>query len=64
MMVKLNDIITLAGDSPLFTYKVVEANGDRYLVQPVEWVEGIAPLDLIFSHHIEKVITNCASGLI
>jgi len=63
MNVKLNDIITLAGES-LFTYKVVEANGDRYLVKPMEWVEGIAPLDLIFSHHIEKVITNCASGLI
>ena len=63
MNVKLNDIITLAGES-LFTYKVVEANCDRYLVKPMEWVEGIAPLDLIFSHHIEKVITNCASGLI
>jgi len=58
MNIKLNDIITLAGESPLFTYKVVEANGDRYLVKPVEWVEGIAPLDLISGHHIEKVITN------
>jgi len=57
MNVKLNDIITIVGDS-LYTYKVVEANGDRYFVKPVEWVEGIAPLDLIFSHHIEKVITN------
>jgi len=63
MNVKLNDIITLAGES-LFTYKVVEANGDRYLVKPVEWVEGIAPLDMIISHHIEKVITNSVSELI
>jgi len=63
MNVKLNDIITLVGDS-FFAYKVVEANGDRYLVKPVEWVEGIAPLDLIFSRHIEKVITNSVSELI
>ena len=31
MNVKLNDIITIVGDS-LYTYKVVEANGDRYFV--------------------------------
>ena len=54
MTIKTGNIVTLHGAS--FTYKVIEANEDRFLVTPIFWEDGIAPVELVYSEHIESVL--------
>ena len=56
MTIKTGNIVTLHGEASSFTYKVIEANEDRFLVTPVFWEAGISPVDLVYSEHIESVL--------
>ena len=55
-MIPKNSIVKLYNDNLL--YRVIESNGDRLIVQPMQWDYEIIPQETIKESDVETVILD------